>query len=494
MVRLLMIRFLRRPKFLVAVVAMLLFFLGLLIVRKRLSSFDQESDEKHADGKSEMKSRLLGRFVNIRGAVVDEDDTSRTNLPDSQDSSLEIERTKAKDATYAHTVGKKKAKSPISHHVRGNPNELPRDKTTMGTEAGSSPEPNYRVHIFYYPWYGNPKFDGKFIHWNHEYLPHWNAEIAERYQRGRHVPPDDIGANFYPALGPYSSMDPLVMEDHMKQMQTAGVGVLVTSWYPPGKADGQGIPWDNLVEKLLNVAAKHKLKVALHIEPYDGRNDQTVHKDVEYIINKYSKHEAFYKHKTKDGRYLPVLYIYDSYHTKPHEWAQLLTPSGSHSVRNTKYDCLFICLMVEMSHRLYVENGGFDGFYTYFAVDQFTYGSTWRSWPQLSSLARQTKTLFIPSVGPGYIDTNVRPWNVENTRSRENGDYYRKSWKAALNVDPDIITVTSFNEWHEGTQIEKAVPKSVSGLVYRDYAPNQPDFYLKLTKEFVDKFGTKNEN
>jgi len=50
------------------------------------------------------------------------------------------------------------------------------------------------VHAFYYAWYGNPQFDGKFYHWDHEFLPHWKSEISRKYATGeRHVPPDDIG-------------------------------------------------------------------------------------------------------------------------------------------------------------------------------------------------------------------------------------------------------------------------------------------------------------
>lgn len=86
------------------------------------------------------------------------------------------------------------------------------------------PPPNYYVHAFYYAWYGNPKFDGKYIHWNHLQLPHWDAKVAERYPQGRHSPPDNIGANFYPSLGPYSSRDPAVIEAHMQQLRTAAIG------------------------------------------------------------------------------------------------------------------------------------------------------------------------------------------------------------------------------------------------------------------------------
>jgi len=87
--------------------------------------------------------------------------------------------------------------------------------------------PNYDIHIFYYPWYGNPTYDGVYLHWNHPLLPHWKPDISARYPIGqRHQPPDDLGSSFYPRLGAYSSRDPLVIEDHMRQIQQSGAGYL----------------------------------------------------------------------------------------------------------------------------------------------------------------------------------------------------------------------------------------------------------------------------
>lgn len=86
------------------------------------------------------------------------------------------------------------------------------------------PPPNYYLHTFYYVWYGNPKFDGKYVHWDHPQLPHWDFKVAQGYPQGRHVPPDDIGSNFYPSLGAYSSRDPSVLESHMQQLRTAAIG------------------------------------------------------------------------------------------------------------------------------------------------------------------------------------------------------------------------------------------------------------------------------
>ena len=93
---------------------------------------------------------------------------------------------------------------------------------------------SYDVHAFYYGWYASPGTDGVWGHWDHPYLPNWDKSDKRDYPTGKHRPEEnDLGSDFYPALGPYSSSDPAVIEDHMEQVRSAGVGVIVFSWYPP---------------------------------------------------------------------------------------------------------------------------------------------------------------------------------------------------------------------------------------------------------------------
>lgn len=106
---------------------------------------------------------------------------------------------------------------------RNDPAESDKDAELEST-LRKFPPPNYYLHAFYYVWYGNPKFDGKYIHWDHPQMPHWDAKVAQDYPQGRHKPPDDIGANYYPSLGPYSSRDPYVLDAHMQQLRTAAIG------------------------------------------------------------------------------------------------------------------------------------------------------------------------------------------------------------------------------------------------------------------------------
>ena len=157
------------------------------------------------------------------------------------------------------------------------------------------------------------------------------------------------------------------MAAHMQMAKQAGIGVLVLSWYPPGKADENGLPTDPLVLPLLDAAAKEGLKICLHIEPYKGRSAVTVQKDLEYAVGRYGHHPAYARKKRRadrSGEALPMFYVYDSYHTSAKEWSGLLEPGEDLSIRGTPFDAFMIFLMVEQAHSSYTE-AGFDAFYTF---------------------------------------------------------------------------------------------------------------------------------
>ena len=158
---------------------------------------------------------------------------------------------------------------------------------------------------------------------------------------------------------------------------------------------------------------------------------------------------------------------------------------GKLTIRGTSLDVVAIGLLVEESHKNFITGGGFDGFYTYFASNTFTYGSNPAHWKVLSTFATANSLLFIPSVGPGYEDTRVRPWNAVNSKDRKEDLTMAECLNAALHsAQATLISITSFNEWHEGTQIEPAFPKSAAGFTYLDYLPHTPDFYLEKTRQF----------
>lgn len=57
--------------------------------------------------------------------------------------------------------------------------------------------------------------------------------------------------------------------------------------------------------------------------------------------------------------------------------------SGKHSLRSTEYDAMFIGLWLHESHGRHIYEGGFDGIYTYFASEGFSYGSTTANWKSM---------------------------------------------------------------------------------------------------------------
>jgi glycoprotein endo-alpha-1,2-mannosidase len=140
--------------------------------------------------------------------------------------------------------------------------------------------------------------------------------------------------------------------------------------------------------------------------------------------------------------------VYDSYHIPADEWAAVLGPGGALSLRGTPADGLFIALWLDARDgdaRLLP--GGWDGFYTYFSSEAVSHGANPANWPALAAWARRHRRLFIPSVGPGYNDQRIRPWNAAATRRREGGRRYRRWWDAAAAVGPWAVSITSFNEW-----------------------------------------------
>jgi len=174
---------------------------------------------------------------------------------------------------------------------------------------------------------------------------------------------------------------------------------------------------------------------------------------------------------------------------------------GGSTIRNTELDAMLIGLYVNAGDEQKLNRSGFDGLYTYFAADGFSHGSTMMNWPTLSTLCAKENLLFIPSVGPGYDDTRVRPWNANNTRSRNSGAYYKEHFEMAHTAKADILSITSFNEWHEGTQIEPATvypsPTVVPGeaaksnesapFAYARYEKG-PEQYLQLTLEMIKQY------
>lgn len=149
-------------------------------------------------------------------------------------------------------------------------------------------------------------------------------------------------------------------------------------------------------------------------------------------------------------------------------------------------DGTFIGLWLHAHHGTDLSAGHFDGAYTYFASVGFSWGATLGNWKQIHSWAEREDKIFVASVGPGYNDEGIRPWNAHNTKPRgPNGEYYAAMWERAVAEQADMVAITSYNEWGEGTQIEPVVAKDG----YFDYeTEGGPDAYMRLTLQHATSF------
>jgi glycoprotein endo-alpha-1,2-mannosidase len=285
------------------------------------------------------------------------------------------------------------------------------------------------VHTFYYLWYGNVKNDGKYLHWNHYVLAHWEERVNRIHNStiGRyHSPPESLHSPYYPFLGPYSSRDKAVIQTHFAEfLPNSGIEVAVVSWWGRQEnsrsVDSQGVSTDLLLANLLDTldtfsgdAKLARVKVAFHLEPYHSRSIESVYEDIKYLVDKYGHYKSLYRNK--EGKLL--FYIYDSYHISPYDWKRLLTKDGDLSIRGSSYDGCFIGLWLHHHHGRDLFDGGFDGVYSYFASKGFSYASTPINWGNICRFARQHNMLCSISVGPGYNDEQIRPWNSHNSKDR----------------------------------------------------------------------------
>jgi glycoprotein endo-alpha-1,2-mannosidase len=252
--------------------------------------------------------------------------------------------------------------------------------------------------IFYYPWYSTPVRDGRWAHW---YVERDGAPV--------------LSTRYFPSRGLYSSSNAKVVAAQMREISAAGITTVVFSWW------GVGSPEDDRLPLVREAAQMHGIEIAIHLEPYHHRTPEQAAGDIARL--------------SLLG--ISDFYIYDADRSPAAEWAEALL--GLEGVRIFGHTTLVGR----------AKASGFDGLYTYDVVTWT--GSTFR---RLCTQAHLAGLLCAPSVGPGYdarLATNDRV-----VRPRLHGARYDRMWKTALGADADLVTITSYNEWQEGTQIEPA--------------------------------------
>jgi hypothetical protein len=172
---------------------------------------------------------------------------------------------------------------------------------------------------------------------------------------------------------------------------------------------------------VIAAARAHSLEVAAHLEPYGGRTIEGTAQDIAYL-------------QTLGIR---DFFVYHATDFPADAWRPLT--SSLSGVR----------LFAQTPLAGYAAAGGFQGIYTY---DTLTYRG--RMFARMCTAAHKQGLLCAPSVGPGY--DALRATGDTRVLDRRSGETYDSMWRAALNARADMPTITSYNEWNEGTQIEPA--------------------------------------
>jgi glycoprotein endo-alpha-1,2-mannosidase len=256
-----------------------------------------------------------------------------------------------------------------------------------------------RVAIFYYPWYSTPTRDGNWAHW---YVEHEGTST--------------LSTAYFPSRGLYSSSNAKVVDAQMRDIAGAGVDTVVVSWW------GFGSPEDERLPLVSQAAARRGLAVAIHLEPYRDRTPERAAEDIARL-------------HAEDG--ITDFYVYDAVRDSPTDWAEALEPLQG------------VRVFAQTTLVGRAKAAGFDGLYPYDVV-------TWSGalFRRMCTEAHAAGLLCAPSVGPGY-DARLAT-SDELVRQRQQGTTYDRMWKTAVRANADLVTITSYNEWQEGTQIEPA--------------------------------------
>lgn len=257
----------------------------------------------------------------------------------------------------------------------------------------------------------------------------------------------------------YTSTDPVAMERHVLWAQQAGIDAFIQGWYGPQVEYNQT---ELNFATLLDIAADHGFKAAVYFEVTSPvfHSEADVLAALRHLLTVHANHPAYLRIGGK-----PVIFF----------WRQGRFPAESWAAIRNQVDpgrsSIWIEEGVTLSHMQH-----FDGHHLYSVAwdaqpeQQLLKWSRWvRDW----SADYGADRYWVATVMPGYDDL-VTGRDGAFVRDRAGGDYYRRCWEGAIQSGADMVIITSFNEWLEGTQIEPSVTYG--------------DFYLNLTRELGDRY------
>jgi hypothetical protein len=304
--------------------------------------------------------------------------------------------------------------------------------TTLSPAAWAA-EVALEVLAFYYGWYGNPQISGEWRHWK-------NVDPANK----RIEDVTDL-----PADGPYDSHDPAILDKQAETAHAVGITGFIASWWGRDTFEDRGMPL------LLAAAGKQKLAVSAYYEKIAGEDAASritaAVGDIDYLLTRYGGDKAWLRAAGK-----PVLFVYGRAlnELSPADWQEVLA-------RVRRDNQQGVVLVADSLDSKFAST--FDGASTYNITGQTQHKSPAeiRAWaraayPKMVAAAGPGKISTVTII-PGYDDRYVGRPPPRPVTDRWAGETYRVLWQEAIAAAPDYVLITTWNEWHEGSEIEPSV-------------------------------------
>jgi hypothetical protein len=319
--------------------------------------------------------------------------------------------------------------------------------TLSNLEIQSVSSKNYRPLIMahYMPWYQTPETSGAWgWHWT---MNHFNPN--EKDENGR----SPIASHYYPLTGPYDSRDADLLEYQVMLMKISGIDGVIVDWY------GKENFWDygrinRSTHKLFDHIQGAGLLFAITYE------DQTIKNMIE---NGHPGVDDAHEHGQEVMLYLQENWFNEVAYLQASGRPVLLTfGNPSYFSSNSDWEKLFSVLDVQP---MFINQDDIVG-----PIAESSY-----PWPpmhlsgggevSLSAVENYLNAFYAKAAGAEYVVASAFPGFHDIYQEAivgpsygyiddHDGETFAFTFQKALEIDPDVIQIVTWNDYGEGTVVE----------------------------------------